>query len=411
MMGTGLAQALPLIAAPILSRLFSPAEFGTFALFTTICNIVGVVATGRYELAIVLPEDERVSASLVALASALSVAVSCLALLAAIFAGEWISQALHDPTIRPWLYWVPVAVVTTAAYQAINYWFNRRQQYRRLALNRVTRALLQTVSSVGLGLQKVLSGGLILGQVIGQGLATIGFATTAFREDREIFRSVTRASVREAAKRYADFPRFAVAADGLNSVSQGLPTLMLAAFGQATVGHYGLVLRVLGGPLGIVAGSFADVFKQRASRDYNQTGSCREIWWKTFWTLMAVSIPLGAILVAFGPAIFAFVLGERWRVSGEFARALAPMLVVQFAASPLSRTLFVAEKQRWDLVWQVGLFFALFLALKGGVASMDSLRAVQIYGYAYAAMYVVYLALSYRFTVNPDFRPSDLKSE
>jgi len=55
MAGTTIAQAIPIAISPILTRLYTPEEFGLFALFLAIVSIFGVVATMRYEMAIVQP--------------------------------------------------------------------------------------------------------------------------------------------------------------------------------------------------------------------------------------------------------------------------------------------------------------------------------------------------------------------
>ena len=57
MTGTVLAQALGILAMPIITRLFAPDVFGLAAVFSSITAIIGVVACLRYEIAIMLPEN------------------------------------------------------------------------------------------------------------------------------------------------------------------------------------------------------------------------------------------------------------------------------------------------------------------------------------------------------------------
>ena len=76
MTGTSLAQAIPVAISPILTRLYSPEEFGLFALYMAVAMIVSVLVTGRYELAILLPRNEPDALHIAALAIIISVAVS-----------------------------------------------------------------------------------------------------------------------------------------------------------------------------------------------------------------------------------------------------------------------------------------------------------------------------------------------
>ena len=57
--GNTLAQLIPLLAEPVLTRLFPPEDFGLLALFISISSLFAIVATGRYELAVMLPSKDE----------------------------------------------------------------------------------------------------------------------------------------------------------------------------------------------------------------------------------------------------------------------------------------------------------------------------------------------------------------
>ena len=59
MTGTTIAQAIPIAISPILTRLYTPKDFGVLALFVAITSIFGSIANGRYELAIMLPKKDE----------------------------------------------------------------------------------------------------------------------------------------------------------------------------------------------------------------------------------------------------------------------------------------------------------------------------------------------------------------
>jgi O-antigen/teichoic acid export membrane protein len=56
--GTVLSRLIAFAAIPVLSRLFTPSDFGVFALLSMVIAVLGPVATWRYEAAIILPDDE-----------------------------------------------------------------------------------------------------------------------------------------------------------------------------------------------------------------------------------------------------------------------------------------------------------------------------------------------------------------
>ncbi|MDP4274087.1 MAG: hypothetical protein Q8907_07400, partial [Bacteroidota bacterium] len=65
--GNVVAQIIPLLAYPVLTRLYQPSDFGTLALFTSIVGILSVMATGRYELSVILPKRDEDAAGLLVL--------------------------------------------------------------------------------------------------------------------------------------------------------------------------------------------------------------------------------------------------------------------------------------------------------------------------------------------------------
>lgn len=46
--GTTIAQAIPVAISPVLTRLFSPDDFGFFAVYFSTATVLSVIATARY---------------------------------------------------------------------------------------------------------------------------------------------------------------------------------------------------------------------------------------------------------------------------------------------------------------------------------------------------------------------------
>jgi O-antigen/teichoic acid export membrane protein len=57
--GSAVGQGLLIVSAPVLTRLYTPADFGVLAVYVSILSILAVAATLRYEMAITLPAAVR----------------------------------------------------------------------------------------------------------------------------------------------------------------------------------------------------------------------------------------------------------------------------------------------------------------------------------------------------------------
>ena len=174
--GATIAQAIPVAIAPILTRLYRPEDFGIFALFASVSGILAVGAAGRYEAAILLPESQREARHVTLLALLVSLLSGALTLMLVIGFNRPLATLLGDPAIAPWLYLVPLSVLLSGIYQALNYWFNRHKQYPALAASKVYQTGSASAGQLLLGIAGSGSAGLILGWVLGQGAAAASLA-------------------------------------------------------------------------------------------------------------------------------------------------------------------------------------------------------------------------------------------
>lgn len=390
MTGTGIAQAIPIAISPILTRLYSPQEFGTFALYMAVVSIVSVLVTGRYELAILLPKLDRDAINIVALAVGLSFASSVvLFVLVALFGGP-MASLLGAPGFAQWLYWVPASTLLLGVYQTLNYWTNRRGQYRRLAISRTVQSGTASVAQLGGGSINASALGLIGGQMLGQVLSTAVLAFQISREDHALARKLRLARAMALAKKYKNFPRFLIVAHGFNAGSRNMPVVLLnAIFGAMTAGLFTLVQRVMGAPMVLIAGALGDVFRQEASHAYVNTGNCRVVYQKTFQRLLAIALLPFVFFFFSAPLIFAFVFGEQWRGAGIYAQLLTPMFFLQFVTSPLSSMYMIAEKQKLDLLWQSVLFFLVACSFFVGYVFGSAKVSIAAFSASYCLMYSI----------------------
>lgn len=388
--GTALAQAIPIAIAPILTRLYTPEDFGGFALYIAISSIVAVAATGRYELAIMLPKKDSDASGLVVVSIAVSFIISLLILITVFLFDKIITLVLWNPEINCWLYFVPLSVLLTGIYQSLTYWNNRKKYYKRLAINRIIQNSAMSCSHVIAGIIGLGSGGLISGTIFGQGVATLALGILLWKEDKTIITATTSLKKLALSRRYINFPKYLVFSHMLNSASFQSPNLLLnVLFNSLTAGYYMLTRRVISVPISIVARAIGDVFRQEASHDFAHKGQCVEVYKKTLKRLVLIAIIPFLVFFFIAPDLFAFVFGEPWRVAGKYAQILTPMVFMQFVTSPLSLMFMVAEKQRFDLIWQVLLFVMTSSSLVIGYIFDSVTYALIMFSFSYSFMYLI----------------------
>ncbi|KGP75407.1 hypothetical protein JT05_10610 [Desulfosporosinus sp. Tol-M] len=391
MTGTAIAQAIPILISPILTRLYTPEDFGLLALYISVVSLISVIVTARYEIAIMLPKQDEDAANLGALSLSIAVIISALTVLIVLFFNVPIAGLLRKPEIAQWLYLVPLAVLAVGIYQIINYWSTRRNLYRRLAAARVTQSVANGSVNLGLGFAHMGVSGLILGHLAGQVLSA-GVLVRQAWPDVQKYRSVVRWDrMHRNAQVYQDFPK-------VNSLqafvdilqSSGVVFLISSFFGSVVLGFYSFTLRILQAPLGLLGASVSQVFYQKASEVYKNSGDLQGLVKKTILSLAAMALPVFLILALFAPPIFGFIFGEEWWEAGTYAQILVPWLFLNFIVSPISQVpIIVGEQKKNFLFALVGNSLIILSVIYGGIIAHNIKMGFYILSGSISVYYLV----------------------
>jgi O-antigen/teichoic acid export membrane protein len=158
-------------------------------------------------------------------------------------------------------------------------------------------------------------------------------------------------------------------------------------------------------PLSVVSGSIGDVFRQEINESFLEGKRCREIFISTLKKLVAIATPPFLVLLFFAPSMFAMVFGEKWRVAGEYARLMCPMFYLRFISNPLSLVAIIAQKNRFEFLWQVGmLLFLMVAAATHYVVHLDVKTYITGFVTIYSLFDVANLFASYKFACDGDLR-------
>lgn len=401
--GTAMAQAIPLALSPILTRLYTPEDFGILAIYVSVSAVFTVLVSLKYDIAIIIPEKDEDSANITILSIIIASIISALMFLITFFFNIEIATFLSDKkeeaiVLSKWLYFVPFSVLFMGIFNAISFWFNRKALYKRMAASKVINTSGMTGVQVSSGFLSHTPLGLLAGFAAGRFFSVL-FLIYKFRKDKNsVFSKVNKNKMLLLLKRYKRFPYFTLPAEFINVISNQLPIFVIGKyFGGVILGNYSLMERVLNAPISLLGRSVLDVFKQRASEDYVKFGNCRYIFVKTFKTLVLLSIFPTIVLFFLSPFVFGIVFGEEWRVAGEFAQIFSVLFFFKFTASPLSYMFNIAEKQHYDMYWQIGLLIFAIISFVIGIQYNNVKVALISFVASYSLMYMLNIYLSYTF--------------
>lgn len=375
--GSVLSQIVPVVMSVILSRLYTPEDYGDFGVFINAAAILAVVVSLRYEYAIVRPRREVDAANLTALSCCIAIAFCLLLGL-----GFFVAEKLGIGTVGCYPYKSALLIYTLciALLQILSNYANRLERYKALTLSTVTRSLSQAAFRLLFGLLHY-GGGLIAGCTLGilSGSLVLLRRLPALRTIR---RSLSWRQIARLAVTYRNFPCYLMPSGLLNALSHHLPVLLLANFyAREAIGYLSMAIGILYLPMTLIGNALGQVFYKKAS-----------VWEKERTNRLALRIlsfnaVLGGLILALlflgGEHLFILLLGARWEQVGRYAIYLTPWLIATLCLSPLSWIFDARDRQKTEMWINACMFVCRnALVLVGGLLHLPFLQTLWLYSLA-----------------------------
>lgn len=360
--GTGLAQTLPFLISPILTRMYSPDEFGILAFYMAAIAIVGVASTGRYELAILLPKLDSEAYNLAGFSAILSFGISVVAFLLLIISGDPILDFFGFSSMTTLYYTIPAGIFAYGLFQISTFLLNRIRNYKALASAKIARSGGVSVGQLLFGFSGFYSFGLVFGKLLGE-LSSALYARWLASKNHAFKNSRLSWIVMKAeAITYREMPKVNAPHAVSTTLNNQLPNMLLAGFfSPAVAGFYNLSFRICYAPVMLVSSSVYQVYSRSVSENQKKGEDIHRFTLSIVKKLSLTAIIPFSILFIFAPPLFEFIFGTDWRVAGFYSQLLAPMLFLVFIVSPITYIPILMGYQRKAFVLDI-----LYLTLRTG---------------------------------------------
>ncbi|MEI7801867.1 MAG: oligosaccharide flippase family protein [Bacteroidota bacterium] len=401
--GSIFAQAIPIAVTPVLTRLYTPDEFAQFAFIMAIVSAVVVIATARYELAIMLPKNDDDAINIVALCFRILFFVTAFSLIGVFIYCYFFQEQLATQKIpASFLFFIPFMVLLLGTYQICNNWANRKKKYNQIIVSRISNTVATSSSNLALGFTGLTSIGLLLGTLFGQMTGAVMLFSQQFKSSKFLFPEIRREKIRALQKQYSHLPKVNMLQAIVDMLQiNGVVYLLLFFFTSNIVGLYSLTIRLMQVPVSLVGSAITQVFFQQASSSYHENKNLQALVRRTILQAALLAAPVLIVLVFFGPDLFAFVFGEKWRESGEYARLLAPWIFCDFIRSPISQIPIIINKQRTLFLFSIFGNLILVIAFYIGSKYFHDVRmAFLILSSLLSLLFMIIIFWIYRTTKN-----------
>lgn len=383
MSGTIFSQLISIVLSPILTRIYTPEEYGVLGVYASFVSIFAVIASLKFDAAVLLPKKDSIALQLMKLSSIIIFVVGLLVAIILLFFEELILELVKKPGLKDFIYLSVVSVWTIGFFNLFKSILNRFGSYKSISFSNIAKSSSTTFSQLGFGFYNFGFKGLIFGRVFGDFFT---FLTSYFflRKEKR-FKSSPNDSgktLQEIASEYQEFPKVTAAHTFFNTVSASFPILILAAFFTSdVVGNFNQSLKITFLPVTLISASTYQVFSRKVTETLNAEKEIYPIALETIKKLLLIGIAPFSILMFFAPWLFDFVFGDEWRVAGEYTQLMVPYILLVFVVSPLAYLPILRNKQRKAFTIEVIYFVLRIIGLLVGVYYENVFLALGLYSF------------------------------
>ncbi len=359
------------IALPVLTRLYSVADFGTYGIALAIVSVLSTVANLRLDQALLVAEEHD-KKSLMFEGAVFSTGI-------AIISGIVISFILNVEMA----FAVATGVLANTLIQSLyNYQFAAHKEYFCAGLNIFRSAIVVLVQlSLPLMMQISLVNSYNVSSII------MIVAVLVYLLKYQLYQVSW-----QAFKNYKDFIYSNTPHALLNSFSHNLPYYVVSHFvGVQAMGFYAIVERTLRVPINLISQTLRQFFIRKFKNiDSNQSAL------KASVLLSLVSLPLFAIFFILPESLYLWIFGSEWFGISTYFQILALGYWAIFCNPPSSAFLIAKRNshvlfklQIVELIIKFTLFVGLYVLFEDKVYMLLAVPVALII-YNFAILYVVW---------------------
>lgn len=364
--GAVLGQGASVLLSPVLTRIYSPAEFGYLSVYTAALWILMVLASLHYEMALPIANSEAEAANVLALCGlTLGATTSVIGAIAWWMPASWLTLLWVGP-LAAWRPLVPLGFALMGAYSVLVYLATREGAFNELARTRISQGLSGPLSQIGLGLAGAGAPGLAIGFILGQSSGTILLFSRLVLRRLAWLRAISWQGIRAVAWRYRRFPLFSSWGAVCDAAGSGVILYLLFGtyYSSEIAGFIFLSERIVARPLLLVSSSVLQVYVGEAGAAVKDNPARLRRRFRQVVSRQALLVG-GWIAIVNLLAAWAFPLlfGSRWAEAVFYLRALSLSYMALSVLHAVSQTLQILERQALAAAWQFSRLAAVVLTV------------------------------------------------
>ena len=381
-----IAQAIGLLIYPVLTRIYSQADFGLFNVFMSIAGVLIIFSTGQYQHAIPLPKEDKRALDIFNTGFLLLLLTTLLTVLL-LPAFCRLQPLLNAEGLERYVWLLPVLVFANGLWTMLNNWFIRKERFTHISVYQVCQNSLSAIGRWILGVLKV-TGGLIYGAVLAPCISLAGMFPASRKTGIRILRNCSKKDILSAAKEYSAFPKYQLPRALVNLLNTSMAIWFISpAFGLETVGYWGMAFLLALTPIQTITDSLYQVLFQYNAKRCQDNLPLLPSYRKFIFIALATVTPLFIGLYFCLPAVVRLLLGNNWGETAHIIRYLLPWILMICLAAPWNFTPNLFNKQNYGLIFEIAYLVSRLLVCIIGVVTNDF--RILLLGYSLTGVVII----------------------
>ncbi len=361
-----LSQLIAIVVYPIVTRQYAPSDLGALSLLLSIVGICTILATGKYESAVLLEKEDSDAAAAFDLTIIINLVLCLLIGVLLLFFKPFLISVFQMESIASFVWFIPPMVFLAAMGFSATFWFNRQNRFRLSARYNISQSVTNNGLKIAFGAVQFTYLGLVLANLAGQ-IAGILSVFSHRKHSDGLFR-FNKLTMKQIAVRHKHFPIYQMPHAFVNNLAGNLPILVLAAkFNMTEVGLFSLGITLGFRPINVLTSSVNQVFFQKVSANTANGIPSYTLLSAFSKKFFAIGLPVLIPLIFAVKPIAVFIFGQEWAGAGSYLQLMLPWFFFTVVASSLSFMPSVANKQKEAMFIEFTYMAFRFLALFTGI--------------------------------------------
>lgn len=391
--GSTVSQVIALATAPIITRLFTPYDFGIYGIVMTVGTWITSFACLGYFQAIPLARSKGEMSSIILLSLIITSVLFPVSFLVPLLIGKNIAAWLDAPHAYLYFYFIPLFFLANSLDSMLGSTLARESMFGISAIRNFVTVNISRIFTIIWGVVLGSSAiGLIICNLSGLGISIIIAAIVLWPIISNAGK--TKKRINYVAKKHKQFPTVQMWNWLLAATSKSFPVLILGYyFGPVNVGLFVYARSIIFLPRNLLSNSISEVFYPRGASEWLKENKIEKNIWRAVNFLTYTTLLPSIIITFFAPMLFEFAFGYQWRNAGEFAQILSPWMFFGIIAGPISLVMIITERAHWALMYNITMVIVRGGTLIVGGLLGSSYLALLLFSIGSAAVLLVQILM------------------